>query len=262
MDILKKIVEQRYERLKHERSTIPLSELKKKLGDLEIKKIRDFKKGIKREGDKIKLIAEIKRASPSKGLIRKDFDLLKIASVYEEKLVNAISVLTEEDFFQGHLSYIKIVKDITSKPVLRKDFIINEYQIYESIINGADAILLIAAILERGQAEEYFHLSKELGIDVLFEVHDEEDLEKAILINADIIGINNRNLKTLNIDLSTTLRLKKDIPKDKIVVSESGIRDRRDVITLQNAGIDAMLIGTSLMESEDIGRKIDQLLYE
>ncbi len=261
MDILKKIIELRYERLKHEKSTIPISELKKKLADLDKKKIRNFKKSIKKEGDKIRLIAEIKKASPSKGLIRKDFDLLKIASVYEEKPVDAISVLTEEDFFQGHLSYVKIVKDITSKPVLRKDFIINEYQIYESIVNGADAILLIAAILEKRQAEEYFHLSKELGMDVLFEVHDEEDLEKAIFINADIIGINNRNLKTLNVDLSTTLRLKKDIPKDKIVVSESGIRNRIDVITLQKAGIDALLIGTSLIGSEDIGRKIDELLY-
>ena len=153
-----------------------------------------------------------------------------------------------------------MVKDITSKPILRKDFIFDEYQIYESRVNHADAILLIAAALEKNQAQEYMHLAKELGLHVLFEVHDEDDLEKALSIDADIIGINNRNLKTLKIDLSATFRLKKEIPKDKIVVSESGIRTRDDVIKLQNAGIDAMLIGTSLMEAADIGKKIDELI--
>lgn len=221
---------------------------------------RDFGSAIKRNGEKIKLIAELKKASPSKGLIRKDFDPIKICSIYDEKNVNAISVLTEEDFFQGHLSYIKTVKDIASKPILRKDFIFDEYQIYESRVNHADAILLIAAILEKNQAKEYLHLAEELGLHVLFEVHDEYDLEKALSIDADIIGINNRNLKTLKIDLTTTFRLKKDIPRGKTVVSESGIKDRNDVIKLQDAGVDAMLIGTSLMEAEDIGRKIDEFM--
>lgn len=258
MDILTRIVKQKAERLRHSKSAIILNELKKHIQDID--ETRDFRTAVKRNGGKIKLIAEIKKASPSKGLIRKDFDPIKIASIYDGKPVSAISVLTEEDFFQGHLSYIKAVKYITSKPILRKDFIFDEYQIYESRLNHADAILLIAAILDKNQAEEYLHLAKELGLHVLFEVHDEDDMEKALLIDADIIGINNRNLKTLKIDLSTTLRLKRDMPKDKIVVSESGIKNRNDVVKLQDAGIDAMLIGTSLMEAEDIGRKIDELM--
>lgn len=258
MDILAKIVKQKTERLRHSKSTIPINDLKNSLRDMD--ETRDFRTAIKRNGEKIKLIAEIKKASPLKGVIKKDFDPIKIASIYDEKPVSAISVLTEEDFFQGHLSYIKAVKDITSKSILRKDFIFDEYQIYESRANNADAILLIAAILDKNQAKEYLHLAKELGLYVLFEVHNEDDLEKALLINADIIGINNRNLKTLKIDLSTTMRLKKDMPKDKIVVSESGIKNRNDVVKLQDAGIDAMLIGTSLMEAEDIGKKIDELM--
>lgn len=258
MNILNEIVNKKAERLKYSESTVPINDIKNCLRDID--ETRDFRNAVKRNGGKIKLIAEIKKASPSKGLIRKDFDPIKIASIYDEKPVSAISVLTEEDFFQGHLSYIKIVKDITSTPVLRKDFIFDEYQIYESRVNNADAILLIAAILDKNQAKEYLHIAKELGLHVLFEVHDEDDLEKALLINADIIGINNRNLKTLKIDLSTTLRLKKDMPKDKIVVSESGIKNRNDVVKLQDAGIDAMLIGTSLMEAEDIGKKIDELM--
>lgn len=260
MNILTKIVDKKAERLKYARSIIPIHELKSRLRELD--KTRDFKSAIKRDRENIKLIAEIKKASPSKGLIKKDFDHIRIALIYEEKPVSAISVLTEEDFFQGHLSYIKAVKDVTSKPVLRKDFIFDEYQIFESRANNADAILLIAAILDKNQAAEYLHIAKELGLHVLFEIHDEYDMEKALLIDAETIGINNRNLKTLTIDLSTTLRLRKDMPKDKIIVSESGIKNRDDVVLLQNAGIDAMLIGTSLMEAEDIGKKIDELMLK
>lgn len=260
MSVLDTIVKKKAERLRHSKIAIPINDLKNRLRDID--ETRDFRNAIKGDGERIKLIAEIKKASPSRGLIRKDFDLIKTAYIYDEKPVSAISVLTEEDFFQGHLSYIKEVKDIASKPVLRKDFIFDEYQIFESRVNHADAILLIAAILDKNQAEEYLNLAKEIGLHVLFEVHDEYDLEKALSIDADIIGINNRNLKTLKIDLSTTFRLKKDIPKDKIAVSESGIKDRNDVIKLQEAGIDAMLIGTSFMEAEDIGEKIDELMKD
>jgi len=258
MDALNTIVKKKTERLKAVKSAVTINELKNRLQDMD--KTRDFRNAIKRNDKKIKLIAEIKKASPSKGIIRKDFDLIKIASIYDKKNVDAISVLTEEDFFKGHLLHIKTVKDIASKPILRKDFIFDEYQIYESRVNHADAILLIAALLDKNQAEEYLHLAKELGLYVLLEVHDEDDLEKAFLINADIIGINNRSLKTLKIDLFTTLRLKKDIPKDKIIVSESGIKSRQDIYMLRDAGIDAMLVGTSLMQSHDIGKKIDELM--
>lgn len=260
MSILTEIVNKKIERVAYSKSAVSLKELKNQLSDAD--RTRDFASAVKKDGGHIKLIAEIKKASPSKGIIRKDFDPVRIAAVYEEKPASAISVLTEEDFFQGHLSYIQTVKNITSKPVLRKDFIFDEYQIYESRASGADAILLIAALLGKNQAEEYIHLAGETGLHVLFEIHDEYDLEKALSTHAKIIGINNRNLKTLEIDLNTTLRLKKDLPGDKTVVSESGIRDLGDVVKLTEAGIDAMLIGTSFMEADDIGRKIDTLMQE
>jgi indole-3-glycerol phosphate synthase len=258
MNILTTIVAKKAERLNAAKMSLSQSELRERIKGID--KPRNFRYSIQRHEDPIRLIAEIKKASPSKGLIRSDFDPVKIASIYESKPVNALSVLTEEDYFQGQLSYISRVKEVTTKPVLRKDFIFDEYQLYESRACGADAILLIAAILEQGQAGEYLHLAAELGLAVLFEVHNEEDLEKALHVNAEIIGINNRNLKTLSIDLSTTLRLKKEVPAGKIVVSESGIRTRHDVLMLQDNGIDAMLIGTSFMETPDIGRKIDDLL--
>lgn len=260
MNILTKITDRKAERLQYAKSKAPLKELQLRIKDMG--KTRDFENAIKRGDGKIKLIAEIKKASPSKGLIRQDFDPVKIAAVYEQKAVDAISVLTEEDFFQGHLSYIQTVRGISKKPVLRKDFIFDEYQIYESRANHADAILLIAAILDRNQAQEYLHIAAESGLHVLFEVHDEKELEMALRVKAGTIGINNRDLKTLKIDLATTLRLKKEIPQGIQVVSESGIEERAHVLTLEDAGIDAMLIGTSFMKADDIGKKIDDLMLK
>lgn len=257
MSVLQKIVEKKKERLSYAKGMVSLPELRSRIMD--IGKPRDFRKAIKKLNGHIKLIAEIKKASPSKGVIRWDFDPVKIARIYEEKAADAISVLTEEDFFSGDLNYISSVKKIVTRPVLRKDFIFDEYQIYESRANGADAVLLIAALLDRLQAEEYLHLCKELGLAVLFEVHNHGELEKALHADTDIIGINNRDLKTLVVDLNTTFLLKKEIPDGKIAVSESGIRAREDAQRLEDAGIDAMLIGTSLMESKDIGKKIDEL---
>jgi indole-3-glycerol phosphate synthase len=257
MSILNTIVEKKKERLFSLKNKTPLSELKSIIRDAG--KPGDFQKAIKRESDNIKLIAEIKKASPSKGIIRKDFNHLLIAGIYEEKNVDAVSVLTEEDFFKGSLQFIPEVKQVLSKPVLRKDFIFDEYQIYETRTSKADALLLIAAILERNQAAEYLHLSRELGLAVLFEVHNFEELEKALFINCDIIGINNRNLKTLEVDINTTFEIKKEIPPGKIVVSESGIRTKEDVKRLEDGGVDAMLIGTSFMEAENIGMKVDEL---
>jgi len=257
MSVLNKIVELKKERIAYAKSLTPLGALKNAIKD--IPEPRGFVKSIKRDNTPIRLIAEIKKASPSKGLIRPDFSPAAIASVYETKKVNAVSVLTEEDFFQGRLEFLEEVKKIVSCPVLRKDFIFDEYQIYEARAKAADAILLIAAILALKQAEEYLHLARELGLSVLFEVHDFAELETALRIYVPVIGINNRNLKTLAIDLNTTFELKKEIPKDHAVVSESGIKTRDDVLRLEEAGIDAMLIGTSLMESQDIARKIDNL---
>ncbi len=257
MSILERITEKKRERLVYAKSRVPLRDLKARVPDTE--KPRDFKAAIKRGSGRIKLIAEIKKASPSKGIIRKNFDLSSIARTYEDRAVDAISVLTEEDFFLGELASLSAVRQIVTRPVLRKDFIFDEYQIYESRASGADAILLIASLLDSGQAGEYLHLCRELGLFVLFEAHSLEELEKALRLNADIIGINNRDLKTLTIDLNTTFLLKKEIPSDAIVVSESGIKTREDVLRLEEKGVDAALVGTSLMESEDIGKKIDEL---
>jgi indole-3-glycerol phosphate synthase len=257
MTVLDKIVAKKRERLFSVKGNTPLSELKALIGDIE--KPRDFAGAVKRGAEDIRLIAEIKKASPSRGLIRRDFDHIGIAAVYEDRKVAAISVLTEEDFFQGNLTFLGDVKRHTTRPVLRKDFIFDEYQIYEARANRADALLLIAAILDTGQAAEYLALAQELGMAVLFEVHDYEELEKALTVNARIIGINNRNLKTLSIDLAHSLTLKKEIPEDRIVVSESGIRTGEDVLKIASAGIDAILVGTCLMESRDIGAGIDRL---
>ena len=251
-------MEKKKERLASAKLKIPLRDL----GPLirERKQPRDFQKAIKKDAGSLKVIAEIKKSSPSRGLIRPDFDHKRIASIYESKQIDAISVITEEDFFMGRLTFLSDVKKVVSKPLLRKDFIFDEYQIYEARANEADAILLIASILDKIQAEEYLHLSRELRMAVLFEVHDFRELETALKVNATIIGINNRNLRTMEIDLNTSLSLRKEIPPDRIVVSESGIQTEEDIRKIEAAGIDAILIGTSLIESDDIGKKIDQLL--
>ena len=258
MGILEEIVSRKKGTLKDSKAQTPLKVQKEKIRSLE--KPRNFMAAIKRpKGENIRLIAEIKKASPSKGIIRKNFNHIAIAKVYEKKQVDAVSVLTEDIFFQGQLSFLRDIKQVLTKPVLRKDFIFDEYQIYESRACGADAILLIASILEKNQAQEYLHHARELGLSVLFEVHDYGELEMALLINSDIIGINNRNLKTLEINIDVTFALIKDIPSDTIIVSESGIDTRAVVRRLEDAGIDAMLVGTSLMQTEDIGKKINEL---
>jgi indole-3-glycerol phosphate synthase len=261
MRILHEIVSKKRERLKDSKVHTTIKDLKTKISDIE--RPRDFRSAIKRApNEKIRLIGEIKKASPSRGIIKSEFDHLSIAYIYEEKSVNAISVLTEEDFFQGSLTFLPGVRKVSTKPLLRKDFIFDEYQIYESRAYEADAILLIASILDGHQAGEYLHLAGELGLSVLFEVHGFKELEMALMTNCDIIGINNRDLITLKIDMSTTYKLKKEIPSDKIIVSESGIRTRDDVRRLEHAGIDAMLIGTTFMEAEDMGKKIDELMNQ
>lgn len=257
MDILNRIVEKKRARLVYAKSKIGLAELKSIINDTPAP--QNLSAAIKAAPDTIRLIAEIKKASPSKGVIRPDFAPAEIASTYENSLVNAISVLTAEDYFQGCIDYLKIVRQHTKKPLLRKDFIFDSYQIYESRANSADAILLISAILETNQAREYLHLAAELGLSVLFETHDDEDMEKALNTGAEIIGINNRNLKTMQIDINTTFRLMKQIPKDRLVVSESGISTNDDVKRLIDNEVDAMLIGTSIMKAPDIKSKIDEL---
>lgn len=259
MSILLKIINHKKEELEHSKSRTPFGELRDRARDSE--PTRGFKAAIKRRRDEpIRLIAEIKRASPSKGVIREDFNLSEIVSAYDVKDVKAISVLTDERFFSGRLDYLGTVRGMTGKPLLRKDFIIDEYQVFESRACGADAILLIVAALDGSQLSDLLGLSNELSLDTLVEVHSHSDLEIALRCNAEIIGINNRDLKTLGVDLMTTYELVKEIPEEKIIVSESGINSRDDVEAIESAGADAILVGTTIMQADDIGRRIDELM--
>lgn len=208
----------------------------------------------------ITIIAEIKKASPSLGVIREDFNPVEIARLYEANGASAISVLTDEKFFQGSLSYLTAVRKSVNLPVLRKDFIIDPYQIYEARFAGADAILLIAAILSKEEIQHYLELAKELCMDCLVEVHSESELKMVLQTDANIIGINNRDLAIFKTDLETTFRLRPMIPVGKIVVSESGIKTRADIEKLMRNGINSVLVGETLMKSDDIPRKLHELL--
>jgi len=208
----------------------------------------------------IALIAEVKKASPSKGVICHDFDPVRIAAQYEQGGAQAVSVLTDESFFQGHLRYIPLVRRTIGLPVLRKDFIIHEIQVRQARDYGADAILLIAAILDVTQIKEYQIMARELGMDVLVEIHDEEELEKALTADSMLIGVNNRNLKDFSVDLNTTLRLKKLIPDTIPVVSESGIRTSDDIAMLAEAGIAAVLVGETLMREAGAVEALHRLM--
>ncbi len=206
------------------------------------------------------IIAEVKKASPSKGVIREHFDPVAIARDYEKHGAAAISVLTESRFFQGSAEYLTAIKKHVTIPVLRKDFLFDVYHIYEARALGADALLLIAAILEKNKLRELLHLTRELGMDALVEVHSREELNMVLAIGARIIGINNRDLNTFKTDIETTADLIRNIPDDRIVVSESGIASRDDILMLRSAGVDAFLIGESLMRQESPGEKLAELI--
>ncbi len=255
--ILDEIILYKKKELIETKRHVPLSEVKAKASDRE--PVRGFEKALS-EGNDIKLVAEVKKASPSKGVIREDFDPVDISKSYTRSGATCLSVLTEKKYFQGKLDYLSEIRKAVSLPLLRKDFIIDPYQIPEARAAGADAILLIAACLERRQIEDLMNIAKELGLDVLVESHTYKELDKALLAGASLVGINNRDLKTFTVSVQTTLDLLKDIPDDRTVVSESGIKTRDDVIKLQQAGVDAVLVGESLMREKDIGKKVKELL--
>jgi indole-3-glycerol phosphate synthase len=213
-------------------------------------------------GDGIKLIAEVKKASPSRGVIRADFDPVEIAQIYAHNGASAISVLTESKYFQGSLNHLKDIKTALGQtlPLLRKDFIFDSYQIYESRACGADSLLLIVAILSPRQLAELIGLTRQLSMECLVEVHNEAEVEIALKSSARIIGINNRDLSTFTVDINTTRRLRPLIPADRIVVSESGIKDRADMARLRQWRVDAVLIGEALMSAPDIAAKMKELL--
>ena len=221
---------------------------------------RPVEGAIRHPQSEIRLIAEVKKASPSKGLIRADFDPVEIAKTYEASGASAISVLTDEKYFQGRLEYLTAVHDAVGLPVLRKDFIIDPYQVYEARAAKADAILLIVAALAAEQLKDLMALVANLGMASLVEAHSAEELDIALKIGAKIVGINNRNLQTFETKLETTLELAAKVPGDRVLVSESGIFTRSDVERLMAAGVDAILVGESLMREPDPGVKVRELL--
>jgi indole-3-glycerol phosphate synthase len=220
---------------------------------------RDFKAAISRP-QTISLIAEIKFASPSAGLIRKKADPAYIGRIYEYAGAAAISLLTDQRFFQGDLKKLPGLKTAISLPILRKDFIIDEVQVREAFVYGADAVLLIARILSQQQLAEYIDLCRELGVSPLVEIHSEDDLEKAIVSGAEIIGINNRDLDSFNVDIHTTFKLAPLVPNNCILVSESGISEKEDIRALQTTGIQAVLVGSALMRSKDLAKKTKEIV--
>ena len=255
--ILDQIFENKKKELESRKNELPLEELNKKIEKSSLLKY-DFKTNLKRH--KISLIAEIKKASPSLGLIREDFNHITIAKNYQESGADAISVITDNHYFQGDISFIEDIKRKTCLPIIRKDFIFDEYQVYESKAYGADAILLIAGILSREELKNLISLAKSFGMDCLVETHTYLEIEKAIESGAEIIGINNRDLRSFNVDINNFVNLSRFIPKDKIIVCESGIFSRADALRAKHAGANAILVGTSLMISKDIKSKIKELL--
>lgn len=258
--VLKKIVEKKYNTLQHKKVILPLELIIKKLDKLEYKH-RDFKIAIKRKHNRISIIGECKRATPSKGVLRENYMLENIVTdYYNTGLIDAVSVLTEEIFFCGDIYHLIRVRNTVPLPVLRKDFIIDEYQIYESVYYGADAILLISFLLDKEEIRKFYNLAKSLSLEVVFEVHTEQDITKILDLQPEIIGINNRDLKSFNVDIRTTEKLRKFIPKDTVVISESGITSKQEFGYVSSLDIDAVLIGTYFMQSQNIVSTVKSLV--
>lgn len=207
----------------------------------------------------IRIIAEVKKASPSKGIIREDFDPLAIAQAYSQNGANAISVLTEPHYFKGDLEYLTGIRRYVETPLLRKDFIVDKYQIVEALVYGADFILLIAKALEKKELQELYDYALHMGLEVLVEIHDKDDLKKAMACGANIIGINHRNLETFEMDMNLCHQLIPMIPNGKIIVAESGVSDQNIIKELSEAGADAFLIGEHFMRQDDIGAEVQRL---
>lgn len=254
--ILDEIVETKRREVAARKAARPLPDLAKMIAACP--PARDFKAALDADAG-CAIIAEVKRRSPSRGLLRADFDPVRIAREYESHGAAAISVLTDETFFGGSDADLSAVGSAVALPLLRKEFIIDPYQVYETRAIGADALLLIAAILTEGQLREYRELAASLGLAALVEVHNRGELEKSLAAGAEIVGINNRDLKTFVTDIRTSMELASLIPKDRIAVSESGIRTRQEIETLLKAGIRAFLIGEALIAAPEIGPKLKEL---
>jgi indole-3-glycerol phosphate synthase len=255
--MLDKIIAQKKEEVEQRKKVAPLAYLQERIARQ--KPLLDLAPALK--GDQIRLIAEVKKASPSQGMLSPNFNPIELAQTYAEGGgAAAISVLTEANYFMGSIEHLAAIKEVVGLPLLRKDFIFDPYQLYESRAYGADALLLIVAILSQEQLKELVSLSHSLGLRCLVEVHNEGEVERAVLSEAEIIGINNRDLNTFTVDINTTRRLQPLIPQERIVVSESGIKNKRDIEKLGKWGVDAVLVGEALVTAGDVRSKMKELL--
>ena len=256
-NVLDKICKDKRVHVKAKKAETSLADIKARATDSD--KPRGFINALKANPG-ISLISEVKKASPSKGVIREDFDPVAIAQIYEENGASCLSVLTDEPYFQGHDDYFAAIRQAVKLPMLRKDFMIDEYQIYESRALGADCILIIMACLSDDQAKALYDLSIDLGMDVLVEVHDEEELERSILLNPAMVGVNNRNLKTLEVSHDTGLALSQKLPENVLRIAESGIYTSGDLKKFLDHGYAGFLVGESLMREDNIGAAVKKLL--
>lgn len=259
--ILRKIVARKHQEILERQELVPESALRASL--VQAPPVRGFVAAIERslEAGRSAVIAEIKKASPSKGIIRADFDPAAIAQSYASAGATCLSVLTDVDFFQGADIYLQQARHACELPVLRKDFMVAPYQILESRAMGADCILLIAASLSLTQMQDLAQLAQDCGLDVLVEVHNGEELEQALQLNTRLIGINNRDLHSFDVSLNTTFELLKQVPKDRIIVTESGIHTPEDVKAMRQHGVDSFLVGESFMRADDPGAKLKELFF-
>ena len=260
-DILNTILARKAEEIAERSARVPLAELIARVGDAS--PVRGFADALIERiatGDAA-VIAEIKKASPSKGVIRPDFRPAEIAMSYEFGGAACLSVLTDVDFFQGADAYLQQAREACTLPVLRKDFTVDPYQVYEACVLGADCILLIVAALDDSQLVELSGLAMQLGMDVLVEVHDIDELERALQVPVPLIGINNRNLRTFEVSLENTLAMKDAVPKDRLLVTESGIVVAQDVTTMREAGVNAFLVGETFMRADEPGEALRQLFF-
>ncbi len=257
-DVLKQIVDHKKQEIAVTKELVPAGQLEKQLSEL--KPTRPFAESLRNASTGIGLIAEVKKASPSAGLIRENFDPVEIAEIYSQNGAACISVLTDEHFFQGHLDYLRQTRLSVETPLLRKDFILDRYQVLEARAAGADAVLLIAECLDDESLADLYEYTRELDMEALIELYEEENLERVLQLQPQMIGINNRDLRTFVTNLDHCVKLSQKIPEGVLVVGESGIVSRADVHTLQEAGIGAILVGETLMRSDDIALAIRGLL--
>lgn len=255
--ILEEIAARTVQRVAEEKAAVPLSEMKKRAEALDANTGFPFRKAL--SGDEISFISEVKRASPSKGLIAPDFPYLDIARDYERAGASAISCLTEPFWFKGRDEYLAEISNAVKIPVLRKDFTVDEYMIYQAKTLGASAVLLICSILSKEQLSEYLGIAHSLGLSALVEAHDDGEVRTALSVGAGIIGVNNRDLRTFTVDINNSARLRKLVPPEVLFVSESGIKTAADIEALRSNGTNAVLIGETLMRSPDKKAALDEL---